>query len=406
VVSLHVRINLPDGKQVYGKPVFAGNKKLLAGCALIKGKRELHPEAVFYLRYVENGKRKWKGVGQDRANALAAKAQRRLLEDARRVGQPVAYDAQATALTPIALSGCLRKWRKVTWPNWRGSPSQRRYRPMERPLSCFIENVEPTIYLEDLSREQDIERYLTAIFGSGVSNRSIANRIGYVRTFLLQHGREGLLTATDKPKYAKRAPNAYNKVFLSRLFAACSDEERLTFQFFLGSGCREQEVSHACWPDVDLERRTLTVQEKEDLNWTLKDYEERTVPLPLSLVTAMRQRRLERPDDRFLFPTEAGEPDGHFLRKLKKLALRAGLNYGHCFNRNDESCKSHPVCSGVTLHRFRRTFATMHHENGRSAKTLQRWLGHADLETTMAYLAGVEDDTDEVRADVDGTFDF
>jgi hypothetical protein len=93
MVSLHVRVNLPDGKQVYRKPVFAANKKLLAGCALINSKREMHPEAVFYLRYVENGKRKWKAIGQDPINALAAKAQRKLLEDARRLGQPLAHDA-------------------------------------------------------------------------------------------------------------------------------------------------------------------------------------------------------------------------------------------------------------------------------------------------------------------------
>ena len=38
------------------------------------------------------------------------------------------------------------------------------------------------------------------------------------------------------------------------------------------------------------------------------------------------------------------------------------------------------------LHKFRKTFATMHHESGFSARTLQSWLGHSSLETTIAYL--------------------
>jgi hypothetical protein len=33
---------------------------------------------------------------------------------------------------------------------------------------------------------------------------------------------------------------------------------------------------------------------------------------------------------RWVSPSKHGLPDGHFLRKLKKVALRAGLNCGHC----------------------------------------------------------------------------
>jgi hypothetical protein len=50
-----------------------------------------------------------------------------------------------------------------------------------------------------------------------------------------------------------------------------------------------------------------------------------------------------------------GRPDNHFLRKLKKIALRAGLNCGQCRTTLtvgkyigkksvEVSCKTHPVC--------------------------------------------------------------
>ena len=259
------------------------------------------------------------------------------------------------------------------------------------------------MYMEDLTRE-DIKRYLLALHRLDVTNRTVANRIGYVQTFLLLQKCGELLTVKDKPKFTKRAPNAYNQSFLARLFAACDAEDQLAFQFFLGSGAREQEVMYACWPDIDFIHGTFRITEKADLGWTLKDYEERTIPLPTDLLNALTTRRKERPKDRFLFPTKAGKPEGHFLRRLKRVALRAGLNCGHCRSKKSLSCRTHPVCGHVELHRFRRTFATLHHEAGRAIKKLQTWLGHSDIETTLQYLANSEDQTSEIRDAVDRVF--
>jgi integrase len=55
-----------------------------------------------------------------------------------------------------------------------------------------------------------------------------------------------------------------------------------------------------------------------------------------------------------------------------------------------------------TLHAFRRTFATIHHEdNGVSVNTLKTWLGHKDIETTMRYLESANASSAHVRDTVD-----
>jgi integrase/recombinase XerD len=90
---------------------------------------------------------------------------------------------------------------------------------------------------------------------------------------------------------------------------------------------------YTCWSDLDPVRGALTVREKDQFNWTLKDYEERTIPLSLAYAAERRARRKQRPDDQLIFPTKAGKPQGHFLRRLKKVALRAGLNCGDCVNK-------------------------------------------------------------------------
>jgi integrase/recombinase XerD len=404
-VGLYVRVTL-DGKRKYCPPVYAANKKLKAGYALVNQEPRPFSDAVYALRYKEGGKRKWQEVGSDPQQALTEKLRREHLFQGREIGQPVSYDLGVIEHPKAKNKTSLAQAAKDYLNDLARKSKPKTINAYSAALAFFVAEVQPTIYVEDLKRA-DIERYIDALYRSRVSPRTISNRLGYLRSFLLSLSLRDLMVVKDKPRYTKKAPNSYNREFLARLFAACDPEERAVFTFFVRTGCREQEVMYACWSDLDLVRGTLTIRKKDDLSWTLKDYEERTVPLAPSFVSALRERRRERPHDRFIFPTKDGKPNGHFLRKLKRVALRAGLNCGHCVNKKGESCHDKPVCAHVDLHRFRRTFATIaHHEGGRSAKTIQRWLGHSDLQTTMLYLASAEDDAPQVRVLLDEAFSF
>jgi integrase len=79
-----------------------------------------------------------------------------------------------------------------------------------------------------------------------------------------------------------------------------------------------------------------------------------------------------------LFPNGIGGIESHFLRLCKEIAQRAGLPNWDEFN----------------LHRWRKTGATRHHEEGVSVRKIQAWLGHETLEVTLDYL-GVADAADE-----------
>jgi hypothetical protein len=56
-----------------------------------------------------------------------------------------------------------------------------------------------------------------------------ANRIG------------GLPSKNDWPRYVEDEPEIYEREDLDKFFAACDDDERLWFEFFLMTGMREQE---------------------------------------------------------------------------------------------------------------------------------------------------------------------
>lgn len=208
-----------------------------------------------------------------------------------------------------------------------------------------------------------------------------------------------------RPKFVEKEVFAYSEKEILKLLEYAEGDDLLVLQFFLASGAREQETMFACWPDICFDNSTFIVRPKEDLGFTPKDFEERTIPLPTYLMDELRLHRASNPDERLVFTTDSGGVEGHFLRRLKKIALRAGLNCGWCINKQGLSCKEHPVCRHWHLHALRKSFATRHHESGVSARTLQQWLGHSDLETTLRYLEAGSYDSDSTRQAVDKSFD-
>ena len=69
--------------------------------------------------------------------------------------------------------------------------------------------------------------------------------------------------------------------------------------------------------------------------------QQRTVPLPASLVELLKARHKKAdPQQRWIFTNAEGNPEGHFLRKLKVIALRAGLNCGHCTSETEDMTKA------------------------------------------------------------------
>lgn len=213
---------------------------------------------------------------------------------------------------------------------------------------------------------QDLEHFVAYMNQQGFSDRTISNRIVETVTLLRYFGIKGV---TVTVKYVEKAVRAYRPDELKRLFDAATPDEWLLFQVFLGTGARDQEVQFAQWSDIDFVDGLYTVTAHAP-DFTPKDHEEREIPLPTHLPAALAERQ-KSATSKLIFPTPAGNPDSHMLRKLKSLAKRAGVDPKLCI-----------------LHRFRKTYATLLPRAGVDARTIQRRLGHSDLETTLLYLEG------------------
>ncbi|MGA9883472.1 MAG: tyrosine-type recombinase/integrase [Candidatus Acidiferrales bacterium] len=168
----------------------------------------------------------------------------------------------------------------------------------------------------------------------------------------------------DERERARRKPPTYTQGELDKLFGAADAFEKTVYGALLLTGLREQELCYLTWKDVDLKGGTLRVTGEDKERFSPKDYEERLIPMPPDLVNLLK--KFPRNSD-WVFPTGKGGKQTHLLRRLKRLAKRAGVPQ-------------------ATLHKFRHTYATRLLEKGSDIVTVQHLMGHSDLDTTRQYL--------------------
>jgi integrase/recombinase XerD len=348
--------------------------------------RTLYPDGtIFCLRYEVDGKRKWETLTGEMITYKYALCRAKLRESDLLMGAinvakhapVVPVPAQPAKPTRLTVDEAMERYLRNA-----STKSPRTFHGYTYTLTQFRQSCQKQ-FLDEINK-QDLYDFVTYLRVQGLGDRTIHNRVEEV-VGLLRH--YDIMNVTIKVKYTEKKISAYTREELRSLFAVCDAEDRLVFEFFLGSGCRESEVSHACWEDVNFEAKTYTVREHLELGFRPKDREEREVPLPDALVAALQQRRPVYPNAKLIFPNKQGRPEGHFLRRLQIIVKNTGL------------------AGKWELHKFRKTFATMHHEQaGISARTLQKWLGHSSLETTLAYLEAADVRSERTRQQVNSSF--
>ena len=132
------------------------------------------------------------------------------------------------------------------------------------------------------------------------------------------------------------------------------------------------------WSDVNFELRTVRVTAKPELAFYPKRWEDRELPAPVELIEELR-KHTHRPNCQFVFPSPTGNREQHMLDHCKSVAARAKLD---------------PTT--FDLKTFRSTSATGMLRRGFDVRTVQHWMGHKSLETTMRYLAPATDVHDEL----------
>jgi integrase/recombinase XerD len=379
-VNVTKRVQTAHGLR-YCPVVVSANGRIKPDFVYVNGISEHHPEGAYYLEWRDGRKRIRLSIGKDAADASARRLRKEaelnatnngveVVASEKKPGRRRISDAVTTYLAEIKMS--------------RSAATHSAY---TLALRNFTDSCSKT-YIEEVDRVDLLGYVKTLREKHGLADRTCHNRFEHLLTFLKAHGITGLANKRDWPKYVQQEPDSYEDEELAKFFAACDEEERVFFEFYLMTGFRKKEVTYCGWSDVDLKNGVVRVTAKPEYGFRPKDWEEREVPIPDKLIESLKKWAKNRTGSPLVFPTRNGTPRKHrtqLLELCKTIARRAGLDPEDFF-----------------LHKFRATFATKHLQAGVDLRTVQMWLGHKDLESTMRYLKPARGKG--VRAKVNATF--
>jgi integrase len=362
----------------YCPVVLSPNGRVKPDLVLVNDKPEKHPEGAYYLEWREKGKRVRLSVGKDAQDAASRRQRKEAELNALNNGVSVLPDnGDGHRSVAAAVAQFLEETELTKKPKTLAAYTT--------ALNYFTESCRK-LYLHEIDRHDLLKFSGFLLEEKKQSPRSVYNKFETVMTFLKANGIRGLVGKNDRPRYTEEEPEIYEQEELDKLFKACNEEERLWFEFFLMTGMREQEVMYTYWSDVNFAASTVRVSHKPDRNWTPKAYKEREIPIPTKLVKKLKTWKAKADKTcALVFPTAGCNPKLDFLDCLKACAERAKLD------KED-----------FWLHKFRSTFATRCLWAGVDLRTVQQWLGHSDMESTMRYLKPSR--SQQVRAKVNAIF--
>jgi integrase/recombinase XerD len=360
-VSVTKRVQTSKGSR-YCPVVLSANGRVKPDVVLVNGQPEKHTEGSYYLEWHQGAKRVRLSVGKDAADASA-----------RRMRKEAELSAVNSGVTVVPETGEGRRSLAGTIAAYledvKLTLKPRSFAAYNTALQYFMESCSK-LYVEDVDRHDLLKFSAFLRDAKEHAPRTVYNNFEHAMTFLKAQKIRGLVGKKDWPRYTEEEPEIYENEELAALFAVCDAEEKLWYEFFLMTGMREQEVMYTYWSDVNLAASTVKVTHKPDRGWTPKAYKEREIPIPTKLVKALKEWKAK--SDKLcalVFPTSGCQPKLNFLDDLKAVAERAKVDP-----------------DAYWLHKFRSTFATRCLWAGVDLRTVQLWLGHTDMESTMRYL--------------------
>lgn len=165
-----------------------------------------------------------------------------------------------------------------------------------------------------------------------------------------------------------KAPRFLTKKECQRLLEVSPEPFRSIFFTFLNTGMRKAELENLEWSDVDFKRRKIRIRRKEF--WQPKTGE-REIPMNQGVYDLLQSLKTENEaglKSDFVFPHRDGSRIKEKLRdQLIRFAQRAKIK------------------DLTKLHSLRHTFASHLVMSGVDLPTVQKLMGHSDIQTTMIY---------------------
>jgi integrase len=309
-----------------GKP----NSKLV----LVNGEPVSSKGGTFYLDWRENGKHRTQSAGTTPRETLDAW----MLRTGIQAGETEAPEEAAGSDLRLTIDGAIKDY----LVDVRATTGDRTCKVYGRELQWFRERTNKR-YVSELDRSDAVQMFALGREerrdGRPHNQKTINKRVIIMLNAMRSRDATITMNKGDWPKTIDKKAEIYPPEELKPFFAACDPEELLVFQIFLFTGFRERETATLAWTDIQWKEGKLAVSAKPELGFRPKSYEERSVPVPMALIKALRERQ-RTSTSRLVFPTQqqhptkpqctGDKPDNHMLEQCKEVAFLAGLNCGHC----------------------------------------------------------------------------
>ena len=339
-----------DGKWKYCKPLYGRNNKI-------------KPEqgVAYYIRFYEGKKSVWRKCSSAADAAVAVERQEAYLS-AFAHGLAPSQTFKNEPL-PVMFSNTLDTWLE----EYRLSHRPESHGLMQTTLNEFRGWLRRD-YIAKITRV-DLLRYREWCIQTHKNKpRTAANKMlrvnQFIRSVLGLPDGKGPVTVRDA-KFTELEPTVYTEDELVEFFKHCDSWRTAIFKTYLMAGLRKAELENLTWDDIDLKVGIIRITSKPD--WQPKTWEERTIEIPdelVTILTALTHR------GKTVFANSAGNMYTHSWDDCKEIGEKAKI------------ADCHP-------HKFRSTFATRTLQHA-DLKTVQKLLGHKDIESTMRYLARAE----------------
>ena len=245
------------------------------------------------------------------------------------------------------------------------------YEKAIRYFQQFVEDKKDNIY--DL-QPNDIKRWLVYLNDKGTGINSVRAWIKCLKIFLkyfnIDMSQVGSLQKEHKILEAYTDEEIKTLLTKPRRHSFGQLRDYTIVCFLLGTGVRTSTLINIKVKHIDIKSKTLFLEKTK----TRKQY---TIPLSTTLIEVLKEYLAlwTYSNEDYLFPNVFGE-------QLTPVALRQAIREYHT-NRGIKSC---------SLHKYRRTFATMYLQNNGNIFYLQMLMGHSDISTTRQYCSvNIED---------------
>lgn len=238
--------------------------------------------------------------------------------------------------------------------------------------------------------------------------RNLGIFFSHFKLFLSERPRmldgRGILRRNDMPRVnrAKKRREAiakqsstviiYSNEEIQALLDAATVDEADLVKVLLETGIRDKEAAHMEWDDFN--NGFLNLRDKPKYGWRLKDKETRSVPVSPKLARRLKARKARQEEaakaegndaPTLVFPNSLNRPDLALDARIQRVQRKA-VN-GEWTNKDRQGKYEWDPKSEVTMHKFRKNYATFMHRHGCDTTTVAELLGHSDIETTKLYIA-------------------